>query len=185
MAITVLAVIANGKQIIQAGSWVSSLVFLHDAAAKITAPPAWDIGAVVAMGLLLWWIWHELPSRSPVAPRRDRPVESSPLASTLVEATLSHSETLILHGAVSELSKLTWAQQTGLCLIYGRAPLHQGVLKSQLEALGLASVFELIINPLKMTTLIDYDMHSVRFGPSNNAIIARHVETWTQSLKRL
>lgn len=79
MAITALAAIAVGRQIIQGASWVSTVVFIRDTGARVPAPPLWDMVAVVAMGLLVWWIWYELPGRSQVsAPQNAGSVSTEP-----------------------------------------------------------------------------------------------------------
>lgn len=79
VAITVLVAIAVGKQIIQAVSWVSTVVFIHDTGARVGTPPLWDVAAVVAMSLLIWWIWHELPDRGQAPPEtRSNPDSTAP-----------------------------------------------------------------------------------------------------------
>lgn len=38
---------------------------------------------------------------------------------------------------------------------------------------------EKIVDPLKRSILVSYDMSNFRIGPSHNQTIARHVERWS------
>jgi hypothetical protein len=63
-AITLLVVLSVAKSVFKAGSWLSTLAWFHDTGAKIPAPPLWDIGACVAMGILIWLVWREIPGQA-------------------------------------------------------------------------------------------------------------------------
>jgi hypothetical protein len=141
--------------------------------------------AVLFIVMFGWAVLMTAAARLNLKPSSAPERQMHPVETFTQVATLSHNETLQLSRAVSELSNLTWAQETALCLIYLQTPLHQAAWKLQFENLGFANVLEQIFEPLKKTTLIAYDMQNVRMGPSNNAIIARHVEVWAQSLTRI
>ena len=101
------------------------------------------------------------------------------------EPPSSRSETQLLNQADTELQGLTWAQATGLYIIYTHPHRHLRELTSALDNLGFADVVEKIVDPLKRSTLVQYDMQNIRIGPSHQPIIARHVESWARSLSRL
>ena len=54
--------------------------------------PLWDLVAVVAMGLLVWWIWHELPDRKQAAPRTQNGGSVEDTADSTADVAKLHKE---------------------------------------------------------------------------------------------
>src|ERR1017187_4188621 len=131
MAITALGAITVGKQAFQAASWLSTVVFVRDTGARMPAPPLWDGAAVLAMILLVWCVWREMPGRSHApAPAQAGPTKClsevlKDAPQLLVQYSGGQQETLRFindgPGAISNVTvgPLAWKEERKIWLISG------------------------------------------------------------------